>query len=138
MPRPAPSLQALLTWFFSQWLAEERNVSGHTVAAYSDAWRQFLLFVSNRLSKPVPSIRIEDLAPAEITAFLSYLEKDKGVTIGTRNCRLAAIRSFFGFVAQREPALAALCAGALSVPTKRYTRRSIDFLDRDEVLTLLA
>ena len=41
------------------------------------------------------------------------------VSIGTRNCRLAALRSFFGFVAEREPAAIAQCAAVLHIPVKK-------------------
>jgi hypothetical protein len=36
-------------------------------------------------------------------------------TIGTRNCRLAALRIFFGFVAGREPAAIAQCTEILRI-----------------------
>jgi hypothetical protein len=43
----------------------------------------------------------------------------------TRNCRLAAIRSFFSFVAEHEPLAAKQCAEVLRVPFKRTIRRAM-------------
>jgi site-specific recombinase XerD len=59
------------------------------------------------------------------------------VSIGTRNCRLAAIRSFFRFVAEREPAASAQCAAILRIPTKRTSSRDVCYLDEDEVAAIL-
>jgi integrase len=58
-------------------------------------------------------------SPALKSAFLQYTEQERGDSIGTRNCRLAALRSFFGFVAGREPATAEQCAEVLRIPTKK-------------------
>ena len=44
---------------------------------------------------------LEDLTAIEVLAFLRYVEKERKATVRTRNCRLAAIRSFFSFVADR-------------------------------------
>jgi len=54
---------------------------------------------------------------------LQRIERDRRGSIGTRNCRLAAIRSFFSFVADREPRPAKLCAEVLRVPFKRASKR---------------
>jgi site-specific recombinase XerD len=51
---------------------------------------------------------------------------------------LAAVRSFFAFVAEREPLAAGPCAEVLRVPIKRATRRTITYLDPEEVAAILA
>jgi len=39
----------------------------------------------------------------EVLAFLDHIEHERHGTVATRNCRLAALRSFFAFVADHEP-----------------------------------
>ena len=95
---------ALLRAFFYEWMVEQRNASAHTVRSYRDTWRLFLRFVANRHSRTVAQLRLSDLTSDEVSAFLQYSERERAGSIGTRNCRLAALRSFFGFVAGREPA----------------------------------
>src|SRR6185295_5878455 len=56
----------------------------------------------------------------------------------TRNGRLAALRSFFTFVADREPLAIAQCSAVLRIPTKRGPRRDVCYLDVDEVNEILA
>jgi len=56
----------------------------------------------------------------------------------SRNTRLAAIRSFFRFVAMNEPACMLHCQRILAMPGKRYVRRTVAFLDHAEMEALLA
>ncbi|MER9338991.1 site-specific integrase [Mesorhizobium sp. M0293] len=85
----------LMRAFFYEWLVEQRNASVHTVRSYRDTWRLFLRFVAQRAEKTVAAITLADLTASEVAAFLRHAEHERGGTIGTRNCRLAAIRSFF-------------------------------------------
>jgi site-specific recombinase XerD len=69
---------------------------------------------------------------------LHHIEQERRDCIGTRNCRLAALRSFFGFVAEREPAAAAQCAEALRIPTKKASVPAPCYLESAEVEAILA
>ena len=57
--------------------------------------------------------------PPMIGAFLDHLEHERGNSIRTRNARLAAIHSLFGFAALRHPEHAADIARVLAIPPKR-------------------
>ena len=56
----------------------------------------------------------------------------------SRNTRLAAIRSFFKYVAINEPELLHHCQQVLALPLKRHEKRMIDYLDREQMEALLA
>ena len=133
-----PTLPKLLHSFFHEWLVEQRNASHRTVLAYRDAWRLFLRFVAQRRNKPVAALGLEHLTGAEVLAFLQHIEQERRATVNTRNCRLAALRSFFSFVADYEPRAAKQCAEVLRVPFKRTTRRAIRYLDSAEVSAILS
>lgn len=128
----------LIRAFFYEWLVEQRNASIHTVRSYRDAWRLFLRFVAQRSGKKVAMITLTDLTAGEVIAFLGHAEHERGGTVGTRNCRLAAIRSFFNFVATRDPASIAQCAEILSIPIKRGPVSEPCYLDPVEVAAILA
>jgi len=128
----------LLHRFFHQWLVEQRNASHHTVISYRDTWRLFLRHVATTNDKPVDRLRLSDLRAAEVLAFLKHLEENRKVSIGTRNCRLAAIHSFFGFLMGHEPLAAAQCAEVLRIPVKRAIKRELAYLDADEVAAILS
>lgn len=136
--RSADPFPQLLQAFFQQWLVQQRNSSAHTVRSYRDTWRLFLRFVAQRRSRPVAQLTLSQLTADEVLAFLRHVEEERNDSIGTRNCRLAALRSFFAFVADRDPAVAAQCAEVLRIPTKRATQHAICALELDEVSAILA
>jgi site-specific recombinase XerD len=127
----------LLHTFFHEWAGLQRNLSHHTVMSYRDTWRLFLRFVAGRRRRSVSDLAIEDFTADEVLAFLRHSEEERKVTIGTRNCRLAALRSFFRFVADREPLAVAQCAAILRIPTKKAPTSEIHYLDVDEVTAIL-
>lgn len=129
---------ALLHAFFYEWMVEQRNASAHTVRSYRDTWRLFLRFASQRHHRTVAQLRLTDLTASEVSAFLQHSEHERGGSIGTRNCRLAALRSFFGFVAGREPAAVDQCAGVLRIPTKKAPVHDPSYLEPPEVEAILA
>jgi len=57
--------------------------------------------------------------------------------VRSRNVRLAAIRSFFRYVALSEPAHVLQCQRVLAIPSKRFERKPIAFLDENEIDALL-
>src|SRR5271170_4938782 len=134
-PTPFPQL---LHAFFHEWLAQQRNVSHHTVLSYRDSWRLFLRFVAAQKSKSVAKLSLTDLTAEEVLAFLQHVEQVRKSSIGTRNCRLAALHSFFNFVADREPLAAAQCAAVLRIPNKKMSKPEVSGLDEDEITAILA
>ena len=131
------SFSALLHAFFHEWLGEQRNLSHHTVLSYRDTWRLFLRFASERHHRPIVALSLSDLNANIVLAFLKHLEERRKVSIGTRNCRLAALRAFFAFVAHREPSAVAQCAEVARIPTKKTSRPAMCYLEADEVAEIL-
>jgi site-specific recombinase XerD len=124
--------------FFTERLLEQKRASEHTVASYRDTFRLLLQFMQQRLGKAPSTLELENLDARLVGEFLNHLEKVRGNSIATRNVRLAAIHSFFRFLALREPAHSGLIQGVLAIPTKRTDRRPIEHLSREEVEALLA
>jgi integrase/recombinase XerC len=128
----------LLRAFFYEWMVQQRNGSVHTVRSYRDTWRLFLRFVADRRLRTVAELRLADFTASEVGAFLHHTEDERGDTIGTRNCRLAALRSFFGFVAGREPTAIAQCTEILRIPMKKAPIHAPSYLEPEEVKAILA
>ena len=131
------SLADLLHAFFHQWMGQQRNLSRHTVLSYRDTWRLFLRFICERKHREVAALSLTDLDGTEVLAFLKYIEDERKVSIGTRNCRLAAIHSFFAFVARREPLAIAQCAEIARIPVKKMSRPAMCYLDAEEIAAIL-
>lgn len=132
------SLSTLLHSYFTQRLMDQLHASPHTVASYRDTFRLLLLFAQERLGKAPTLLTPQDLDASFIGSFLHHLEKDRKNTAASRNIRLAAIHSFFKFVALQEPTLGALAQRVLAIPCKRRRSKPIDFLTRPEIEALLA
>jgi len=73
-----------------------------------------------------------------ILAFLNHLESQRHNSVRSRNARLAALRSFFRFVAFRRPDRVDLVTRVLAIPVKRTVRRLVHALTRDEMDAILA
>src|ERR1700694_4646516 len=128
----------LLERFFTQRLMQQRQASPHTISSYRDTFRQFLKFVQQRLHKPPARRNCACIDAPLIVAFLDELEKHQGVSVRTRNLRLAAIHSFFHYAALETPVHSAQIQRVLAIPSKRFTRTLVHFLTRPEVDALLA
>jgi site-specific recombinase XerD len=131
------ALAALLQAFFYEWMGKQKNLSHHTVCSYRDTWKLFLQFASRRKRREVAALSLADLQASDVIAFLEHLEKDRKVSIGTRNCRLAAIHSFFAFVAYREPLTIAQCAEIARIPVKKTSRPVMCYMDAEEIAAVL-
>jgi integrase/recombinase XerD len=131
-------LAGLLEAFFTERLVRQRGASPHTLAAYRDTFRLLLRFAQERLGKPPSALLLAEIDAPFVGAFLDHLEKKRGNGARTRNARLAAIHSFFRFVALEEPGHSATSQRVLAIPTKRTVRRLITSLTTVEVDALLA
>lgn len=131
------SLPRLLQDFFRVHLVARRNLSHHTVRAYRDTLVLLLRFTAARMQRSVTALDLTCLDPPTVLAFLEDLETTRGNGIRTRNARLAAIHSFFRYVAAEEPAAAALCQAILGIPIKRGTQSAITCLTREDIRYLL-
>jgi integrase/recombinase XerC len=133
-----PPLSTLVTDFFLRHLAAERNVSPHTTTAYRDALKLFLRFTADRCHRTIDQLTLHDLtASTTVLDFLADLETRRRNVPRTRNARLAALQTFFRYVATREPALASLCQPIFAIPGKKAVRPILGYLREDELRHLL-
>ena len=132
------SFPGLLQSFFTDRLMRQRQASPNTIASYRDSFCLLFEFAQQRLKKTPQNLTIKDLDAPFIGAFLDYLEKNRGNSARSRNVRLAAIHSFFKYIALHEPNHSALIQRVLAIPNKKYARKPIDFLTRPEIEALLA
>jgi integrase/recombinase XerD len=129
----APTLQA----FFTDRLIGQRQASPHTIAAYRDSFRLLLRYATDQTGKQPCHLDLDDLDAPLIAGFLDHLEHDRNNSTRTRNHRLAAIHSLFGYAALRHPEHAASIQRVLAIPPKRFERNLITYLTDPEVDALL-
>jgi len=124
--------------FFSERLASQLRASPNTIASYRDTFRLLLRYASDQLKHAPTDLLVADIDANLVGNFLSFIEKTRGNSARTRNARLAAIRSFFRYVAVNEPQLLHHCQRILAMPSKRYEKRTIAYLNREEIEAIIA
>jgi site-specific recombinase XerD len=132
------ALSAYLQRFFTERLGVQMKASPNTVASYRDTFRLLLRYAADRRKKGPTALQIADIDADLVGQFLADLEKTRGNGARSRNTRLAAIRSFFKYVAVNEPQLLQHCQRVLAMPAKRHEKRPIDYLDREEIEAVIA
>ncbi len=138
MTTTSPAIGTLVQAFFAEHLLGHKRASPQTVGSYRDAFRLLLGFLRARTGTEPVALRLADLDAPMILAFLDHLEQERKNTVQSRNARLAALRSFFRFVAFREPGSLALATRVLTIPTKRATRTLVTYLTRTEIDAIVA
>ena len=124
--------------FFTEHLAGRLRASTHTVASYRDTFRLLLNYACGRLDRCPTDMRFEDLDATLIGDFLAYLETERGNSVRSRNTRLAAIRSFYKFTSIQEPQFVHHCQRVLSIPVKKFEKRTVTYLNPAEMAALLS
>lgn len=123
--------------FFHEYLTTQRNASPHTVLAYRDALKLLLRFAMARHARKTEELTLSDLGVDTVLGFLDHLEHNRQNSVVTRNARLAALHTFYRHVAGRDPTSFELCQRVLAIPTKRTTKRTVNYLEREEMDAVL-
>ena len=135
-PQPV-SFALLVQLFFTEYLVAQRALSPRTIASYRDAMMLFLEFAHNRLSKEPTALKLADIKPDLILAFLDHLEQQRNNSVHSRNLRLTALRAFLKFASRRDISSFHVIQQALGVPMKRFERPMLGFLSREEMLAVI-
>lgn len=131
-----PTLGSFLHAFFENHLRCQKGLRPTTVRSYRDAIKLFLQFVAAERRCKLTRLGLSDLTCDQVLQFLNHLEEKRGNTVASRNQRLAALRSFFEYLAGRVPELLAQAQRVAGVPIKRTPPPRMRFLERDEIETL--
>jgi len=133
----ASTFPALLQGFFTERLCMQMQASANTIAGYRDTFRLLLRFAGEQCSKPPTRLKIEDIDAKLVADFMVHVETVRRNSARSRNTRLAAIRSFFRYVAISDPSHLLHCQRILAMPSKRHIKKAVCFLDAREIVALL-
>lgn len=123
--------------FLLEYLVSERNLALNTQRSYRDMLVVLLPFMAKNLTKPVDQLRVQDLSPKLVRAFLSHLEEKRHCGTGTRNQRLGALHALARFVGEHSPEHIAWCAQIRAIPYKKASQATIGYLEKREMEALL-
>lgn len=130
-------LLSLVQSYFNEHLVRTQGASPHTVRAYRDGMRLFFLFLSDFVGRPVSRLCLDDITVKAVLAFLGNTESKRGNSVVTRNCRLAALRSFVEHLLRHDMTRADQYSRILAVPAKKKSLRPAAYLEPEEVRAVI-
>lgn len=124
--------------FFEDQLKCQKGLRPASIRSYSDALQLFLLFVAEDTQRKLTRLSLTDLTGERVRRFLSFLEQKRHNQICTRNHRLAALRTFFEYLAIREPVMLAEAQQVAAIPVKRSAPPQTLYLQHDVIHLLFS
>ena len=118
----------LMSDYFVKYLAGQKGSGSNTMKTYRDTFVQLLEFMDEKKHIRADCIEVDSFSYDIINEFLEYLEKEKRVSISTRNNRLAAIRSFFKYTGYHEPKYLNISTSIREISKKKTEGRQMNYL----------
>lgn len=132
------TLATALQTYFAVFARTQRDLSEHTIAAYRDTWRMLITFLADTTATKAERLGFDHVDTNNVTAFLDYLEHERGNSVATRNARLSAIRAVLSHAMPTHLDHAATISHVLAIPPKRHPKPMLEFLTADESDALIA
>lgn len=122
--------------FFKVYLPGERGFSENTISSYRDTFKQFLTYFQITFGIKPEKLRLSDFSRDTVNGFLAKLEND-GKSTSTRNQRLAALKSFFGYVKFAFPEHLDTACEILAIHMKKQPEQVVNYMTSEGVACLL-
>ena len=132
------NLDYYLQKFLDIELRKNMNVSENTIISYKYAFISLLEFIIKNYNKNIKDIKIETINRDVVVDYLKYLELVKKNSISTRNQRLAAIKSFYNYLALEEIEYLPLCNEILSIKMKKNNQETVKYLSKEGIKEILS
>lgn len=113
------TLFGLIHDYLKIYLPKQRKLSPNTIRSYREALELLVDYVKQQRNISLQDVTFEMLTAAMITAYLDYLEQERSCSISTRNHRLAAIRAFLEYAADRDVTTVVVLNQLKKVPVKK-------------------
>jgi site-specific recombinase XerD len=126
-----------LSKFLAQYLPAEVGASANTILSYRDTFTLYLKYCKAQENTLPENMALDRVTKESVTAFLSWLEIDRGCGISTRNQRLAAMHSFCRFLQIEDAVRLNQYQQVLSIPKKKSKAGTINYLSTEGVRLIL-
>lgn len=119
--------------FFEDHLKVQKGLRPGSIRSYRDTVKLFLIHVAGLCRRPITRLVLSDLAFERVLDFLRMIEDARSNQPRTRNQRLAALRTFYRYLAVHHPEMLAEAQRVEAIPTKRVQAAKTIYLERDEI-----
>lgn len=119
--------------FFEDYLKTQKGLRPGSVRSYRDTLKLFLADVAGTLRRPITRLVLPDLSAQRVLNFLNMMEVIRGNRVSTRNQRLAALHTFYRYLAVQNPEMLAEAQRVEAIPVKRTASPQTDYLEHEEI-----
>ena len=127
----------LVTTFFKTHLGTQLGLSANTIASYCDCMKLLIHYCCERFACQPEAIDLNTITRELVSDFLDHIEKERGNGPNSRNQRLAAIKSFFHFIARHVPEMAQANERIQAIRLKRTEHLPPPSLTVEEVTAII-
>jgi len=119
--------------FLEDYLKAQKGLRPGSVRSYRDTLKLFLAYVASSRRRPITRLVLPDLSAQRVLDFLNMMEATRGNRVSTRNQRLAALHTFYRYLALQNPEMLAEAQRVDAIPVKRSTPPQTDYLEHEEI-----
>jgi site-specific recombinase XerD len=119
--------------FFEDHLKVQKGLRPGSIKSYRDTIKLFLAFVARTCRKPVTRLSLTDLSSQRVLEFLQMIEDQRHNKPQTRNQRLAALHTFYRFVATHHCEMLVEAERVEAIPYKRASPAPTHYLELEEI-----
>ena len=123
--------------FLVSYLPEQKGASQHTLRSYKASLNGFLDYSCGKLGVKLQNFHFGLLKRELVEDYLLHLEVNKGYAVGSRNNRLAAIKSFCKFAALRDITLMHCYQEIALIPLKKDKDKPIEIFSENALKAIL-
>jgi len=128
----------LLKNFIGVYLSCSVGASPNTIKSYKDTYRLLLNYMYDKQQISADKLQFADLNYESMLDFLSWLEKERGCSVSTRNQRLSALSSFSDYAQNRNfEAATVFRSDVKKLPSKKSAHKLRAIFTLEEVSILL-
>ncbi len=132
------NLNYYISKYFADYLPNVKGVSKNTINSYRDTFVSLLNYLKNVKKMNINNnLPLNSLDNKLIEEYLIYLEEEQMNSISTRNQRLAAIRSFYKYLKNRELSCFEICSNIQLIPNKKTHKKILSYFSIDEIEILI-
>lgn len=131
------NFQYHLSNFLTKEMPIDRNNSSNTIASYACTFKLFLEYMEKKKNIKPNKINLSDMTRDNIINFLNWLENDHHVHTNSRNVRLAAIKSFVGYLQIVDVEHIFEYQKILSIKSKKGPDNEVLWISKEQMKLLL-
>lgn len=130
------SVGQVLFAFFEDHLKVQRGLRPGSIRSYRDTLKLFLIHIATLCRRPITRLNLSDLTFERALEFLRMIEATRNNKVSTRNQRLAALRTFYRYLAVHHPEMLGEAERVEAIPTKRTSPPETVYLEQDQIEVL--